>query len=180
MSDVAQWLEKLGLGQYTNLFAENDIDFEVLPHLTDDNLKELGLTLGHRVKLKTAIEAFSLEEASSQKAVPVASQSELQPAEAERRQLTVMFCDLVGSTALSTQLDTEDYRDLIRAYQDACAGVVARFDGFIAKFMGDGVLIYFGWPQAHEDDAARAINTGLGITEAVQALTDGLGSPLTV
>src|SRR5262249_56624989 len=92
---------------------------------------------------------------------PRARLVELQPAEAERRQLTVMFCDLVASTALSTRLDAEDYRDLIRAYQDACAGVVARFDGFIAKFMGDGTLVYIGWPRAHVDDAERDITTRL-------------------
>src|SRR5262249_22180780 len=102
------------------------------------------------------------------------------PAEAERRQLTVMFCDLIDSTALSRRLDAEDYRDLIRSYQDACAGVVARFDGFIARFMGDGVLVYFGWPRAHEDDAERAINAGLGITDAVQALGSGNGASLAV
>ena len=180
MSDVAQWLERLGLGQYAQVFAENDVDFEVLPCLTDDNLKELGLTLGHRVKLKAAIEAFSPDEPSTQPPSAPARQTKLEPPEAERRQLTVMFCDLVGSTTLSTRLDAEDYRDLIRAYQGACAGVVARFDGFIAKFMGDGVLVYFGWPRAHEDDAERAINAGLGITDAVRALAAGKGAPLAV
>ena len=148
----------LGLGRYAQVFAENDVDFEVLPRLTDDNLKELGLTLGHRVKLRAAIETLSPDEPSTQPTSAPARQTKLEPPEAERRQLTVMFCDLVG---LDDIVDTARRRGLpanpIRAYQDACAGVVARFDGFIAKFMGDGVLVYFGWPRAHEDDAERAI-----------------------
>ncbi|MCZ6860343.1 MAG: AAA family ATPase, partial [Alphaproteobacteria bacterium] len=167
MSDVTQWLGQLGLGQYAKLFAENDIDFEALPRLTDDNFKELGLTIGHRTKLKAAIEGLSPEKSSIQSAPAVTHQSELQPADAERRQLTVMFCDLAGSTALSTRLDPEDYRDVIRTYQDACAGLIARYDGYVAKFMGDGVLAYFGWPRGHEDDAGRAISAGLGVVEAV-------------
>jgi class 3 adenylate cyclase/predicted transcriptional regulator len=176
MSDVARWLERLGLGQYAKVFAENDVDFEVLPQLTDAQFKELGLTLGHRVKLRAALAS----EASTQPGSQFARQAMLQPAEAERRQLTVMFSDLVGSTALSAQLDPEDYRDLIRAYQDACAGVIARFDGYIAKFMGDGVLVYFGWPRAHEGDPERAINAGLGIADAVRVLSDGKGASLAV
>ena len=180
MDDLTQWLERLGLGQYAQLLAENDIDFEVLPRLTDDNLRELGLSLGHRVKLKAAIDSLSPQKSSTRSDAPSARQTELHPAEAERRQVTVMFCDLVGSTALSKLIDPEDYRDLIRSYQDACADVVKRFDGFIAKFMGDGVLIYFGWPRAHEDDAERAINAGLAINDAARALRDGKGEPLAV
>jgi class 3 adenylate cyclase len=181
MNDLTQWLERLGLGQYAQVFAENDIDFEILSRLTEDNLKELGLTLGHRVKLKAAIESLALQhERSTQPVSQVARKTEAQPAEAERRQVTVMFCDLVASTALSTRLDAEDYRDLIRSYQDACAGVIARFDGFIAKFMGDGVLVYFGWPRAHEDDAERAINAGLAVNDAARSLRSGKGEPLAV
>ena len=180
MSDIAQWLERVGLGQYAQVFAENDIDFDVLPRLSDADLKELGLSLGHRVKVRAAIEALSPDEPSTQSTSPPARRAGPQTAEAERRQLTIVFCDLVGSTALSTRLDAEDYRDLIRAYQDACASVVARFDGFIAKFMGDGVLVYFGWPRAHEDDAERAINAGLGIIDAVRALGGGKDAPLAV
>ncbi len=170
MNDLTHWLERLGLGQYARLFAESDIDFEVLPRLTENDLKELGLTLGHRVKLKTAIQSLSASVAATPYVSPSPHQTGLQPGEAERRQVTVLFCDLVGSTSLSVGLDPEDYRDLIRAYQDACARVVARFDGFIAKFMGDGVLIYFGWPRAHEDDAERAIDAGLAISDAVRTL----------
>ncbi len=165
--DIARWLEGLGLGQYAQAFAENDVDFEVLPQLSDDNFKELGLTLGHRVKLQSAIKALSVEEAPTLSAATPSKSPEPHSTEAERRQLTVMFCDLVGSTALSSRLDPEDMREVLRAYQDACAGVVTRYEGFVAKYMGDGVLVYFGYPTAHEDDAERAINTGLGIIEAL-------------
>jgi class 3 adenylate cyclase/predicted ATPase len=176
--DIGEWLESLGLGRYVESFADNEIDLHALPHITEDDLKEIGVALGARRKILAAIAELggSREPAVVDEKFDEQSSS----AEAERRQLTVMFCDLVGSTALSTRLDPEDYRDLIRAYQDACAGVVARFDGFIAKFMGDGVLVYFGWPRAHEDDPERAINAGLGITEAVRAITDGANSQLSV
>ncbi len=170
--DIAQWLEGLGLGQYAQAFAENDIDLEILPRLSEEDLEKLGLSLGHRRKLQSAIEAVSVDEPSARLAAPPEQEPEPHPPEAERRQLTVMFCDLVGSTALSSQLDPEDMRDVIRSYQDACAGVVTRYDGFVAKYMGDGVLVYFGYPTAHEDDAERAINTGLEIVEAVSELPD--------
>jgi class 3 adenylate cyclase/predicted ATPase len=165
---IREWLEDLGLAKYAETFIGNDIDLEVLPDLTESDLERLGVSLGHRKKL--------LRAAADLPPLPTAARSvaELNKAPAaERRQLTVMFVDLVGSTELSRRLDPEVMRDLIRAYQDACAGVVARFDGFIAKFMGDGVLVYFGWPRAHEDDAERAINAGLGIVDAVQALDGG-------
>lgn len=171
MDDLAEWLERLGLGRYARVFSENDVDLDVLPHLTDDELKELGLSLGQRAKLRAALQTLSPKDRSARPSSPGSDERKLQPADAERRQVSVLFCDLVASTALSTQLDAEDYRELIRAYQDACARVVARFDGFLAKFMGDGLLIYFGWPRAHEDDAERAINAGLGILDAVQSLT---------
>ncbi len=162
--DIARWLEGLDLSQYAEAFAENDIDTDVLTDLDEADLEKLGLSMGHRKRLLRAIGELA-PEAKSQ---PPSS------AEAERRQLTVMFCDLVGSTALSSQLDPEDLRDVIRAYQDACAAVVARYEGFVAKYMGDGVLVYFGYPTAHEDDATRAISTGLGIVEAVATLGRGL------
>ena len=176
MDDLAQWLERLGLAQYTRLFAENDIDLDVLPHLTDDELRELGVTLGHRAKLRAALGGQSEAHPSAKPATPRARET----GDAERRQVNVVFCDLVASTALSTQLDAEDYRDLIRAYQDACASVVARFDGFLAKLMGDGLMIYFGWPRAHEDDAERAISAGLGVLKAVQSMTVVKDRPLAV
>jgi len=176
MDNLAQWLEQLGLARYARLFAENDIDLDVLPHLTDDELKELGVTLGHRAKLRAALGGRSETHPSAKPAPPRARET----ADAERRQVSVVFCDLVASTALSTQLDAEDYRDLIRAYQDVCASVVARFDGFLAKLMGDGLLIYFGWPRAHEDDAERAISAGLGILKAVKSMGSVGGKPLAV
>ncbi len=171
--DITQWLEGLGLGQYAQAFAENQIDFDILSDLTEANLEKLGIPLGDQKRLLRAIAArFEL----STKVVEQSS-ADVSPAsspEAERRQLTVMFCDLVGSTALSSQLDPEDMRDVIRSYQDACAGVVTRYEGFVAKYMGDGVLVYFGYPTAHEDDAERAINAGLGIVEAAGGLEHDL------
>ena len=162
--DVAEWLRELGLEQYEPAFRANEIDARVLPRLTTEDLKDLGVTLiGHRRRLLDAIAAFSTE-------VPATPRNAPAQAEAERRQLTVMFCDLVGSTALSSRLDPEDLRDVIAAYHRAVAGVVAQFDGFVAKYMGDGVLIYFGYPRAHEDDAERAVRAGLGSIDAVGRL----------
>jgi len=142
--DVAAWLRGLGLERYEAAFRDNEIDFEALPKLTADDLKDLGVVLGsHRRRLLDAIAAVAAEApAASSLDAPVR-------ADAERRQLTVTFCDLVGSTALSARLDPEDLREVIAAYHRAVAGVVAGFDGFVAKYMGDGVLVYFGYPQAH-------------------------------
>ena len=154
--DIAQWLNRLGLVQYAQSFAENAVDLETLPHLSDADLKELGLPLGHRRKLQAAIEALSADDRSSRPDAPLAHEPEARPADAERRQLTVMFCDLVGSTALSARLDPEDMREVLRAYREACHAVIDRFEGHIANYIGDGLLIYFGYPQAHEDDAASA------------------------
>ena len=152
MSDIAQWLEGLGLGRYAQAFAENGIDLETLPHLREEDFERLGVLLGHMRKLQAAIETLSADEPSARPAAPPTS-GEPQPAEAERRQLTVMFCDLVGSTALSSSLDPEDMRDVIRAYQDGCAGVVKRYDGFVAKYMGDGV----GKPDAFRASAIAPV-----------------------
>ncbi len=171
--DIAQWLEGLGLSQYTQAFAENTVGFDVLPRLSDDDLKELGLTLGDRRRLQAAIEAR--EDGPKSQTDPEQRQTDTLQPEAERRQLTVMFCDLVGSTALSARLDPEDMREVLRAYQDACAGVVARYDGYVAKFMGDGVLAYFGWPRGHENDAERAISSGLGVIETVGGIAPADG-----
>ncbi len=129
MSDIARWLEGLGLGQYAEVFAENRIDLDILPSLSDDDLRELGLKLGDRRRVQRALEPPSSDQ--FEPAAPAPTKELATPgAEAERRQLTVMFCDLVGSTALSSQLDPEDMRDVIRSYQDACAGVVTRYEGF--------------------------------------------------
>jgi class 3 adenylate cyclase len=171
--DVASWLRGLGLEQYAPAFRDNDVDGEVLPELTADDLIAIGVTsVGHRRKLLAAIAALGTEPPTvAQSAASATSDATSAPTiDAERRQLTVMFCDLVGSTALSTRHDPEDLRELIGAYHHAVADTVSRFDGFVAKYMGDGVLIYFGYPQAHEDDAERAVRAGLAVIEAVGRL----------
>jgi class 3 adenylate cyclase/predicted ATPase len=164
--DVGGWLRSLGLGQYEALFRASEIDDDILPELTDVDLKELGVPLGHRKRLLKAISGLAAETL----AAPSSSTGATPQDAAERRQLTVMFCDLVGSTALSTRFDPEELREEIRAYQNTVSGVVARYDGFVAKFMGDGVLAYFGYPRAHEDDAERAVRAGLEIAAAVTRL----------
>jgi class 3 adenylate cyclase/predicted ATPase len=163
--DIAAWLHGLGLQQHERAFCDHDIDAEVLPELTADDLIGLGVTsIGHRRKLLAAIAALGTE------AAIVPSRDAPVRADAERRQLTVMFCDLVGSTALSARLDPEDLREVIAAYHRAVAEIVTRLDGFVSRYMGDGVLVYFGYPQAHEDDAERAIRAGLGSIDAVGRL----------
>jgi hypothetical protein len=165
MQQVAGWLEKLGLGQYAQRFAENDIDFALLTKLTDADLKELGVaSLGHRKRLLESIAECGLAAPSPTPAEPRA------PDTAERRQVTVMFSDLVGSTALSARMDPEDLREVITAYQKCVTGTVERFGGFVAKYMGDGVLVYFGYPQAHEDDPERAVRAGLELIQSVGKL----------
>lgn len=164
MSDIAAWLERLGLGKYTEVFAENEVDFEVLPELTEQDLEKLDIPLGPRKKLLKAITALDSNDGRSRAAEPPATP------QAERRQLTVMFIDLVGSTALSERLDPEDLSDIMHRYQDCCAGIISRFEGYVAKFMGDGILVYFGYPQAHEDDAERAVRAGLDIVQAISQL----------
>jgi len=162
--DVAVWLRGLGLERYATAFSDNDVDAAVMPRLTADDLIALGVTsVGHRRKLLDAIAALRGDVAP----VPEPAATVLP---AERRQLTVMFCDLVGSTALSSQLDPEDLREVIAAYHRGVAEIVRSFDGFVAKYMGDGVLVYFGFPSAHEHDAERAVCAGLGITDAVSRL----------
>ena len=167
--------------RYSEAFQENAIDAEVLPELTDADLERLGLLLGHRKKLLKAIAELRTVETMPAflPRAPVEVPPETRRAtEAERRQLTVLFCDLVGSTELSTALDPEDERELIRAYQSTVAGEVARFDGHIAKFMGDGVVAYFGYPRAHEDDAERAVRAALALSDAVPRVTTPGGEPL--
>jgi class 3 adenylate cyclase len=166
--EISDWLEKLGMSEYAQRFAENDIDTSVLPHLTEGNLKELGISLGHRVKLLAAIRKLGGVPATAE---PTATPPEPKPHDsAERRQVTVMFSDLVGSTALSARMDPEDLREVISAYQKGVTDTVQRFGGFVAKYMGDGVLVYFGYPQAHEDDAEQAVRAGLELIDAVNAL----------
>jgi class 3 adenylate cyclase len=167
---IADWLKELGMSEYTRRFADNDIDASVLRDLTDQDLKDLGVSLGHRRKMLRAIgDLGSASIAVWAPFTPTATEPTRQD-DAERRQLTMMFTDLVGSTALSTKLDPEDLRTVIRAYHQCVAETIARFDGFVAKYMGDGVLIYFGYPQAHEDDAERAVRAGLALIETVGEL----------
>ena len=150
--DISKWLHSLGLGQYEKAFSDNAVDLTILPQLTGDDLKDIGvLAVGHRRKLLDAI-------AGLQSAKPHQPQ---QTVEAERRQLTVMFVDLVGSTQLSTRLDPEDMRVVITTYQNAVTAEIKRAGGNVAKYMGDGVLAYFGWPEAHENEAERAVHAGL-------------------
>jgi class 3 adenylate cyclase/predicted ATPase len=173
--DVVVWLRGLGLGKYEAAFRENEIDETVLPSLTHETLKELGVAaVGHRLKLLDAIAALRPNaggKAPSGDAATAASPASVPPEDrAERRQVTVMFSDLVGSTAMSARMDAEDLREVISAYQKCVTEAVERFGGFVAKYMGDGVLIYFGYPQAHEDDAERAVRAGLELVAAVAAL----------
>ena len=190
-SQVETWLSELGLSKYAQAFADAEIDPDALPHLTEDDLKELGLPIGPRRKAMEAIKRLRdldgrnprLDEGSSpsnsekHESSPSHSTSSdvsLSPG-AERRHLTVMFVDLVGSTEMAARLDPEDMRQIITRYQNTVAGVVARFEGFVAKFMGDGVLCYFGWPRANEDDAERSVRAGLDIITSIKDLkgTDG-------
>ena len=165
---LAHWLEKLGMSEYAERFAENKIDVSVLPHLTDQDLKDIGVALGHRRKILAAIAEFA--SAAPAVAKPVLAAEPKTRDSAERRQVTVLFSDLVGSTALSARMDPEDLREVISGYQKCVAQTVQRFGGFVAKYMGDGVLVYFGYPQAHEDDAERAVRAGLELIAAVTAL----------
>jgi class 3 adenylate cyclase/predicted ATPase len=165
--DVGDWLRNLGLGQYAAAFRDNEIDASVLPGLTTEDLKDLGVTLvGHRRRLLDAIAALGQEAVCAPSAAPVPAAA----AEAERRQLTVLFCDLAGSTELAARLDPEDLRAIIAAYHQAVAAVLTGFGGFVAKYMGDGILAYFGYPEAHEEDAERATRASLAIVERVAQL----------
>ena len=151
MSAVRQWLETIGLAQYADAFEANEIDMSLLGQVDDQMLKDIGVSIGgHRLRIRNAIaKLVQTSTANTTEADTVGVATETIAAAAERRQLTVMFCDLVGSTALSAKLDPEDMREVILAYQAACSGVVPTYDGFVAKFMGDGVLAYFGYPRAH-------------------------------
>jgi class 3 adenylate cyclase/predicted ATPase len=169
--NIAAWLQGLGLQQYEQAFRDNAIDAAVLPELTVEDLRDIGVGLvGHRRQLLAAIAALRAEG----RPAPAAVRREVIDTTAERRQLTVMFCDLVGSTALSARLDPEDLREIIAAYHRTAARIVDESDGFIARYMGDGVLSYFGYPRAHEDDAERAIRAGLSLTDAVGCLDVGV------
>src|SRR6201994_1187609 len=184
--DVGAWLRELGLEQYETAFRENGVDAEVLPTLTGEELKDIGVSLvRHRRRLLEAIAALCPN------AMPAEAPARVSPSAppdltglprasetiAERRPLSVMFCDLIGSTALSARLDPEDLREVIRSYQACVAATIQQFNGFIARYVGDGVLIYFGWPEAHETDAERAVRAGLAVAAAVSEAQVG-GEPL--
>jgi class 3 adenylate cyclase/tetratricopeptide (TPR) repeat protein len=163
MQEIADWLEKLGMSEHAQRFAENKIDVSVLRYLTDQDLKDIGVPLGHRRKI---LAALGEQLASEQTTVKIAPR----PDNAERRQITVMFCDLVGSTELSGRMDPEDLRDIMTAFQRCVVDTVQRFDGYVARYMGDGVLVYFGYPRAHEDDAERAVRAALDVVTGTAAL----------
>jgi predicted ATPase/class 3 adenylate cyclase len=174
VQQIADWLNKLGLGQYSESFVNNGIDLGVLPDLTDQDLEKLGVVLGHRRRMLRAISDLKHSEADKAAAEPSRQD------DAERRQLTTIFCDLAGSTALSARLDPEDMRGVIRAYQSACARIISSYDGFISRFLGDGMLAYFGYPRAHEEDAERAVRAGLDIVTAVKQLETSAHETLNV
>ena len=173
IDDLHKWLDELGLGKYAGVFAENEIDLGDIPHLTEEDLREIGLPMGPRKRILGAAPTLSptdppaaagaSEEAANRKSTAPA-------AEAERRQLTVMFCDLVGSTELSQQLDPEELRKVNLAYQDTAKTAIERYEGYVARYMGDGVLAYFGYPQAHENDAERSLHAGLELVRATAEL----------
>src|SRR5262245_30885506 len=171
MQPIAEWLNALGLGQYAQRFADNDFDTNMLRELTDADLEKIGVSLGHRKRILRAIAELDETALSSE-----ATRADVP----QRRQLTVMFCDLVGSTPLSTRLDAEELREIIGAFHRCCVEQVAKSDDVVARYMGDGMLVYFGYPQAHEDDAERAVRAGLALVGAVAQLSDGVEMALQV
>jgi len=202
--NIHTWLNDLGLGQYVNVFAENDVDERVLPLLTNDDLKEMGVSLGHRKIILAALQPSTEQVERDSEATDTYSKNVDTPnadstarpqksgsdgsgptrsntaALAERRHLTVLFADLVGSTELTNRLDPEDMRVLLQRYQDAVAGAVSRYGGYVAKYLGDGLLVFFGWPSAYEDHTVRAIKAGLEAVQRVNALDTPDGVPLAV
>ena len=185
MGRVRAWLESLGQSQYVDTFEQNAITFELLPDLDNEVLKDIGVSAaGHRMQILKAVRLLkgqtpvdadtpAISPAPEPLVVaerPASTPSPIVPREAERRQITVMFCDLVDSTQLSQRLDPEDLREVMRRFQDAARQVIGRYEGHIAQYLGDGIMVYFGWPRAHGDEARRAVRSGLEIIEAVQRL----------
>ena len=174
-TDLAEWLGRHGLDQYAQTFAENNIDYSVLPDLTENDLEKLGVSLGHRKKLLRAIEAVrparQARDTTEISRIGTEAISPVQHREAEFRQITVMFCDLVGSTQLSEKLDPEDLQKLIDAYRGECSTAIRRYGGEVARYFGDGVMAFFGWPRAHEDDAVRAVHAALEIVSGVTKIS---------
>ena len=181
MTELSHWLVGIGLEKYAHSFADAEIEFTDLTELSDDDLKELGLPLGPRRRAMKAIRQLESahERSSSEPAFSDTPATSIEPvSDAERRHLTVMFVDLVGSTEMASGIDAEDMREVITTYQNTVAGIIGRFEGFVAKFMGDGVLCYFGWPRANEDDAERAVRAGLSIIDTVKKTMAADGVPL--
>ena len=182
MRNVANWLEQLGLGQYANVFADNAIDLDILSELTDEDLERMGVLLGHRKRILREINAIPKSAGAAGRPAPATpnniasnggkpgSDDTALPRQKERRHLTVVFCDLVDSTPIAAKLDPEDFGEIISEFQSTCAKVISSFDGYTARFMGDGVLAYFGYPRAQEDDAGRAVRAALRLVEAVGLL----------
>src|SRR5207344_3259174 len=174
-TDLAEWLGRHGLGQYVQTFAENNIDYSVLPDLTEYDLEKLGVSLGHRKKLLRAIDAVrpagQARGATEVSRIDPEAISPVQHRDAEFRRITVMFCDLVGSTQLSEKLDPEDLHKLIDAYRRECSTAIGRYGGEVARYFGDGVMAFFGWPYAHEDDSIRAVHAALEIVSGVMKIS---------
>ena len=164
MASFTNWLRQNNLEQYAPAFLENEVDFAVVQRLTDTDLRELGLTLGARKRFLEAVEKLGTRALAPREEITIAPT-------AERRQLTILFCDLVGSTQLSHQLDPERLRELMQAYQQACRTVIQKYDGHVAQYLGDGLMVYFGWPRAHEDDAERAVRAALELIDVVKTVS---------
>ena len=190
-NDLRAWLENSGFGKYADTFEDNDIGPDVLAQITESHLEQLGVSLGDRLRLLHAINgeivrtiqtsAFVVSDgmgarslASETLAITAASNPE-RSSDAERRPLTVMFCDLADSTALSTRLDPEDLQDVIRAYQEVSTKRVREYEGYVAKYMGDGILVYFGYPKSLERNAERAVRSALSIVESMAVLNQTMG-----
>ncbi|MGH8630609.1 MAG: adenylate/guanylate cyclase domain-containing protein, partial [Burkholderiales bacterium] len=172
MQSIRQWLADLGLEQYVASFERNDVDMSVLPALSETDLEKLGISLGHRKRILLALQSCSSPQSSAPSPANERRERAVESltAEGERRQVTVLFCDLVGSTALSSRLDPEEYRSILARYHETCVASVQRFDGYVAQIQGDGVLAYFGYPLAHEGEAERAIRAALAIVQALSGL----------
>jgi len=181
VSEVSAWLHRLGLGKYTKAFEDNEIEFDSLPHVTEHMLEQIGVPIGPRAKLLAAISELASPRADKAEFHPdtrAKGRSTTEPRPAERRQITVMFCDLVDSTKLASSLDPEDFKAVMHAYQSACRAVIERYGGHVSQYHGDGLEVYFGYPVAHEDDAERAVRAGLAVIEAVTAIAGA--QPLSV
>jgi len=167
MSDLSAWLDNLGLGKYATIFAENAVDLDVLPDLNETDLERLGVALGHRKRILKAAAALSTSLRENSTTPMVSAEA---GAAGERRHLTVLFCDMVGSTELAVQLDPEELSGIVRRFQATCTSIITQNGGYIARFMGDGLLAYFGYPRAHEDDAERAVRAGLDLIAKIGQL----------